>query len=77
MFCFAKAMLEHDRHFWLTIAEVRRVLAPGGRFYVGVPAYPRRPNVVAKAASKTKSSPLGRIPPLNKLAGTSRPSHSP
>ncbi len=37
------AMLEHDAFFWRTIAETRRVLRPGGRFYLGVPGYRRLP----------------------------------
>lgn len=36
------AMLEHDKHFWLTLAEVRRVLRPGGLFFVGAPGYENR-----------------------------------
>lgn len=31
--------LEHDREFWRSIAEIRRVLKPGGYFVVGVPIY--------------------------------------
>jgi len=34
------AMLEHDHHFWMTLAEIRRVLRPGGLFYCGVPGFP-------------------------------------
>lgn len=33
------SMLEHDRWFWRTTAEVRRVLRPGGLFVAGVPIY--------------------------------------
>lgn len=29
--------LEHDPRFWLTLAEIRRVLAPGGLVAIGVP----------------------------------------
>ena len=31
--------LEHDKYFWRTIAETRRVLKKGGLFVVGVPIY--------------------------------------
>ena len=31
--------LEHDKYFWKSIAETRRVLKPGGFFIVGVPIY--------------------------------------
>jgi SAM-dependent methyltransferase len=33
------SMLEHDRWFWRTTDEVRRVLRPGGLFVAGVPIY--------------------------------------
>ncbi len=31
--------LEHDRYFWRSISEIRRVLKPNGYFIVGVPIY--------------------------------------
>lgn len=33
------AMLEHDRQFWLSVSEMRRVLAPGGLLVIGVPGF--------------------------------------
>src|SRR5258706_9908459 len=33
------SVLEHDRFFWRSLAEIRRVLKPGGLFVVGVPGY--------------------------------------
>ena len=33
------SVLEHDARFWLTLAEIRRVIRPGGHFLVGVPGY--------------------------------------
>ena len=33
------SVLEHDRYFWKTLREVRRVLKPGGLFFLGVPGY--------------------------------------
>jgi len=33
------AMLEHDPFFWKTLAEIRRVTAPGGLIAIGVPGY--------------------------------------
>lgn len=33
------ATLEHDPHFWLTLAEIRRVLRPSGLAMLGVPGY--------------------------------------
>jgi SAM-dependent methyltransferase len=35
------SMLEHDGRFWLTLAEIRRVLRPGGLLVLGIPAYLR------------------------------------
>jgi SAM-dependent methyltransferase len=33
------ATLEHDPYFWKTIAEIKRVTAPGGFIAIGVPGY--------------------------------------
>lgn len=33
------SVLEHDKFFWRSVREIRRVLAPGGLFVVGVPIY--------------------------------------
>jgi SAM-dependent methyltransferase len=33
------SVLEHDRYFWRSTREVRRVLKPGGYFIAGVPVY--------------------------------------
>lgn len=35
----SSSVLEHDKFFWRTLSEVRRVLRPGGLFIVGVPTY--------------------------------------
>jgi len=47
------AVLEHDRLFWKTIAEIRRVLKPGGLFYVGVPGFSRRNTLIQRALRGT------------------------
>jgi SAM-dependent methyltransferase len=31
--------LEHDKRFWLSVAEMRRVVRPGGLLVIGVPGY--------------------------------------
>jgi SAM-dependent methyltransferase len=31
--------LEHDKRFWLSVEEMRRVLRPGGLLVIGVPGY--------------------------------------
>lgn len=45
------AVLEHDRYFWKTLAEIRRVLRPDGLVYVGVPAYARARSPKARIAN--------------------------
>jgi len=33
------AVLEHDKYFWKTIAEIKRVTRPGGTIVIGTPGY--------------------------------------
>ncbi len=35
----SNATLEHDRRFWKTLSEIRRVTRPGGLIVLGVPAF--------------------------------------
>ena len=37
----SNAMLEHDRYFWRSIAEMKRVLVPGGLLILGAPGFVR------------------------------------
>lgn len=37
------ATLEHDRRFWLSVEEMRRVLEPGGLLVIGVPGFVKDP----------------------------------
>jgi SAM-dependent methyltransferase len=39
----SNATLEHDKHFWLSLGEMRRVLKPGGLLIIGVPGYIKNP----------------------------------
>ncbi|OSM01786.1 putative Type 11 methyltransferase [Magnetofaba australis IT-1] len=39
---FCNATLHHDRYFWKTISEMKRVLKPGGRLFIGAPVYRER-----------------------------------
>jgi len=43
----SNAVLEHDRFFWLSIAEMHRVLAPGGHLVVSAPGFIPRKQVRA------------------------------
>jgi SAM-dependent methyltransferase len=51
----SNSMLEHDPKFWLSIAEARRVTAPGGYLAVGVPAYGKMGAVPARRLFKRLS----------------------
>ena len=44
----SSSTLEHDKYFWKSVAEIRRVLAKGGIFIVGVPIYMRLPTDVKR-----------------------------
>jgi ubiquinone/menaquinone biosynthesis C-methylase UbiE len=55
------AMLEHDKHFWKTIAEIKRVTKPGGVIVIGTPGYKYF------KAEKVKSI-LRRIPLIRNLS---------
>ena len=35
----SNATLEHDPRFWLSLAEMKRVLKPGGLLVIGIPGY--------------------------------------
>jgi SAM-dependent methyltransferase len=35
------ATLEHDKRFWLSLGEIRRVTSPGGLVIIGVPGFTR------------------------------------
>ena len=37
------SVFEHDRAFWVSVAECRRVLKPGGLWIIGVPIYMKLP----------------------------------
>jgi SAM-dependent methyltransferase len=38
------ATLEHDKRFWLSVAEMQRVLKPGGLLIISVPGYVKDPD---------------------------------
>lgn len=50
------ATLEHDMHFWLSLAEMKRVLAPGGLLIIGAPGYIKDPE-----HDRGKATPTYRV----------------
>ncbi len=55
------AMLEHDKYFWKTVIEIKRVCKPGGLVIIGVPGF-------AEFPAEEKIRPiLAKIPLLKKL----------
>jgi ubiquinone/menaquinone biosynthesis C-methylase UbiE len=55
------ALLEHDKFFWKTIEEIKRVTKPGGLIVLGAPGYKYY------RAEKVKST-LNRIPLIKNLS---------
>lgn len=62
------ALFEHDRNFWKTLSEVRRILCSGGLFYVGVPGFPMQNNVLQRAFGRLPRSRLKAVPGIARLA---------
>jgi ubiquinone/menaquinone biosynthesis C-methylase UbiE len=54
------ATFEHDKYFWKSIAEIKRVTKPGGLIVIGVPGYARLNGEILKSA-------LGKTPLVNRL----------
>jgi SAM-dependent methyltransferase len=55
------ATLEHDRFFWRSVAEMRRVTKPGGLLVIGAPGY-------RYYSCENLKSRLGKLPLLRRLA---------
>jgi SAM-dependent methyltransferase len=55
------SVLEHDRRFWLTLAEIHRVARPGALVAIGVPGYAEPPQSRWRVAGRT----LERVAPSN------------
>jgi SAM-dependent methyltransferase len=56
------AVFEHDRYFWLTVAEIKRVTRPGGLIVLGAPGYGDRCLIKFWTRKRTADEhPEGRI----------------
>ena len=49
----SNATFEHDRYFWLSLAEIRRVTRPSGLVAIGVPGYTRTARRVGRRGTVT------------------------
>ena len=49
----SNATFEHDKYFWLSLAELRRVTRSGGMVIIGVPGYTRNTRGLAPRATIT------------------------
>jgi SAM-dependent methyltransferase len=56
----SNSVLEHDRYFWRTLAEIERVARPGALIAIGVPGF-------AKLAVERLASRAGRLPVLGAM----------
>jgi ubiquinone/menaquinone biosynthesis C-methylase UbiE len=54
------AVLEHDKYFWKTLSEIKRVAKPGGLIVIGVPGY-------SKARAEKIKGLWGRMPLVRRL----------
>ncbi len=41
--CLCNSVLEHDKYFWKTLSEIKRVTRPGGLIVLGTPGYSESP----------------------------------
>jgi SAM-dependent methyltransferase len=53
----SNAVLEHDRYFWRSLDEMKRVLAPGGLLVIGAPAFIPLNQTQATVSGLPKGSP--------------------
>lgn len=57
------ATLEHDKYFWKTVSEIKRVTKSGGLIVIGMPGYAehRAHTVYARVIRKLNHGPAGRF----------------
>jgi len=60
------SVLEHDRYFWKTLAEIERVARPGALIVIGVPGF-------EKLALERVASRLARLPLVGTLVRSRAP----
>lgn len=61
------ATLEHDRRFWATVEEIRRVARPGALIVIGVPAFSSRATGTGQSTSTLRRALLRA---LRRLGGS-------
>ena len=49
----SNATFEHDKYFWLSLAEIRRVTRPGGLVVIGVPGFTKEGRRVGRRGTVT------------------------
>lgn len=49
----SNATFEHDKYFWRSLAEIRRVTRPGGLVIIGVPGYTKNVRPVVRRGTLT------------------------
>jgi SAM-dependent methyltransferase len=64
------AALEHDRRFWLTLAEIHRVARPGALVAIGVPGYADPPPSRMRIAGRALERAAGRNARLARRIGS-------
>ena len=65
------SMFEHDPRFWVSLDEIRRVLAPDGVLFVSVPGYSGKISKPAQAARRVRNRlRRARLPRLAALVGS-------
>jgi SAM-dependent methyltransferase len=66
----ANATLEHDKHFWLSVEEMKRVLAPGGILMVVASGFSQAPKQAGIQILGPKGNPVPHTTPTYEVHGS-------
>ena len=61
--------LAHDRAFWRTLDELRRILAPGGTLILSVPGFSNAPDRAGVTVAGPKGNPIPDTTPTYRIHG--------